>query len=226
MTDPNQIPKYRLRLTFAKKAQIKYIAHLDVALLWERALRRAQIPLAYSQGFNPQPKMQIASSLPLGTTGMAEIVDIIITRPLEPDEALANIRAALPAGVALHTIELIPLKSPALQYLLRRADYRIKVETALTAQVLTERIDTLLAADKVMQTRRRKKREETFNLRPWLHNLRLESAAEGEACLQMSLSAGQFGNLRPEQVLEALGLAGQWAEIERTHLIFADPDPA
>jgi radical SAM-linked protein len=220
MTDPNQAPKYRLRLTFAKKAQIKYISHLDLALAWERALRRAKIPLAYSQGFNPRPKMQIASSLPVGTTGRAEIMDIIITRPVSIEQTLARIKAALPAGLELHSLEAIPLKSPTLQHLLRQAEYAVTVETELSTEELTRRIEALLTAEKIIQTRQRKGQQEEFDLRPWLHELRLESVANGEAHLHMRLTAGQFGNLRPADVLKALELSDNWAEIERTRLIF------
>jgi radical SAM-linked protein len=222
MTDPHQPPPphYRLRLIFAKKKQIKYIGHLDLVLAWERALRRAQIPLAYSKGFNPRPKIQVTSSLPLGTTGSAEIMDITITRSLAPAEALEQIRPALPEGIELHSVEEIPLKAPTLQHLLRQAEYRVTVETELSADELTSRIKALLATDKIEQTRQRKKRAEEIDLRPWLHDLRLESVAEGEACLWMRLTAGQFGNLRPEAVLKALDLADNWAEVERTRLIF------
>ncbi|MBN1993522.1 MAG: DUF2344 domain-containing protein [Anaerolineae bacterium] len=222
MTDPNQSPRYRLRLTFAKKASLKYISHLDLALAWERALRRAQIPLAYSQGFNPRPKMQIASSLPVGVIGRAEIMDIILTRPVAAAETLVHIRAALPSGIDLHSVAEIPLKAPTLPHLLRQAEYRVVVETDLSAEALTDRIEVLLAADEVIQTRQRKGQGEVFDLRPWLHELRLETISGGEVHLHMRLTAGQFGHLRPTDVLNTLGLAENWAEIERTRLIFAD----
>jgi radical SAM-linked protein len=222
MTDPNQTAKYRLRLTFAKKIQVKYISHLDLALAWERALRRAQIPLAYSQGFNPRPKMQFASSLPLGTISRAEIVDIIVTEPVALSAAMAQIKVVLPTGIELLTVAEVPLKTPALQSLLHQADYRVTVETEISAERLTRRIETLLAAEKIIQTRRRKQQDEEFDLRPWLYDLRLDSAAGGEACLHMRLAAGQSGNLRPVDVLKALDLADNWTEVERIRLIFAD----
>ena len=215
--------KRRLRITFAKKQPVKYISHLDLVLAWERALRRAELPLAYSQGYNPRPKIQVASGLPLGTTGSAEIMDIIVSQPVNPAEALARLRAALPVGLAVHAIEEIPLKAPTLQHLLRQADYRVVVETHLSAAELTGRIEALLAANSVIQTRQRKKQAEKIDLRPWLHELRLELLSNGYAHLHMRLTAGQFGNLRPEEILKALGLTG-WAEIERTALIFED-DP-
>ena len=222
MTDPNQPLKYRYRLTFAKKAAVKYIAHLDLALAWERALRRARIPLAYSQGFNPQPKIQFACSLPLGTMGRAEILDITTLEPLVPDETLAQIRTSLPSGIELHAVEEVPLKEPALQALVHQGEYRVLVETDLSAEEMTQRIDSLLAADEIIQTRRRKKKIEKFDLRPWLHDLKLESLNDGEAQLYMRLATGQFGNLRPADVLKALDLADNWAEIERIRLIFSE----
>jgi radical SAM-linked protein len=223
MTDPtNHPPPQRLRLIFAKKKEIKYIAHLDLALAWERALRRAQIKLAYSQGFNPRPKMQFASSLPLGSTGSAEIIDIVVDEPVEPETALINIRAKLPAGLVLHSVEPVPYKAPSLQDLVRQADYEVLVETSLTATDLQKRIDDLLRAKSILETRRRRGKEEKFDLRPLLYNLQLDSVVHGDALLHMRVAAGQHGNLRPESVLKALGLEEQWAEIDRTRLIFKD----
>jgi radical SAM-linked protein len=225
MTDPNQPERYRLRLVFAKKAQIKYISHLDLAQAWERALRRANIPLAYSQGFNPRPKIQFASGLPLGATGSAEILDVVMTQPLEPPQAAAMIAPKLPPGIGLVSIEAVPTKSPTLQILLHQAEYRVTVETDLAEAELRQRLDHLLAAPEIIHTRQRKQQPEQFDLRPWLHELRLESLGGGDAVLHMRLTTGQHGNLRPETVLEALGLAGNWADIERTRLIFLDEPP-
>ena len=232
MTDPNQPLRRRLRITFAKRPEIKYISHLDLALVVGLLPAAITGPLAYSQGFNPRPKIQVAAGLPVGTTGSAEILDVIITEQVDPAELLQRIRTTLPRGVVIHTIAEVPLKTASLQHLLRQAEYRVIVETNLPAQELTSRIQASLvcllllvsplAADQVIQTRRRRQLEEKFDLRPWLHDLRLESVADNQALLFMRLTAGQFGNLRPEEVLKALDLADNWTEIERTRLIFED----
>jgi radical SAM-linked protein len=167
--------------------------------------------------------MQFASGLPLGTSGRAEILDIILTEQLAPEQMLTRIREALPRGIGLQAVAEVPLKITALQQRLRQADYRVRVETALPPETIRERIAALLAAEQVIQTRRRRGREEEYDLRPWLHELRLEAVGEGEIELQMRVTAGQFGNLRPEAILKALDLADNWAEIERTRLIFEDP---
>jgi radical SAM-linked protein len=164
--------------------------------------------------------MQFASELPLGSTGSAEIIDIILYNAIDPAEAHERLQSSLPAGIGLHTVEAVPLKSPTLQQLLRQAEYRVLVETELPQAELAQRIEALLSADKLIQSRRRQKKEEEIDLRAWLYDLKLETMAENEAHLWMRLAAGQWGNLRPEAVLKALGLAECWAEIERTCLIF------
>ena len=76
-------------MTFATNDEVKYVGHLDMARTWERAIRRSGLPLAYSRGFNPQARIQFAATLPLGFTGMAEIIDIYLTALYDQDEALA-----------------------------------------------------------------------------------------------------------------------------------------
>jgi radical SAM-linked protein len=210
----------RLRVTFAKGPQLKYISHLDLALAWERALRRAGIPLAYSQGFNPQARLQLASGLPLGYTASAELMDIILTEPLSPEELIARVRPALPEGLHVVGAEEVPLKSPTLQSRLRQAEYRVTVETSLPGDELTSRITHLLANDRLEQQRVRKRRVETFDLRPLVDDIRLETMGQSQAVLWMRLSAGQQGNARPDAVLAALDLGDAYIQVERTKLLF------
>jgi len=210
----------RWRVTFTKGPQLKYISHLDLSLAWERALRRAGMPLAYSQGFNPQARLQLASGLPLGYTSSAEILDVILDDPLPADDLAARLRPALPPGLTVTAVEEVDLKSPPLQPALRQAEYRVTVETALPAGELVARIAALLAADRLEQQRVRKQRAETFDLRPLVGDVRLEVAGGGHAVFWMRLSAGNRGNVRPEAVLTALGLGEAYAQVERTKLIF------
>jgi radical SAM-linked protein len=210
----------RWRVTFTKGPQLKYISHLDLSLAWERALRRAGVLLAYSQGFNPQARLQLASGLPLGYTSAAEILDVILDESLSPADFVARLGPALPAGLTVTAVEEVDLKSPALQPALRQAEYRVTVETSLPAGELAARIAALLAADRLEQQRVRKQRAETFDLRPLVGDVRLETADEGRAIFWMRLSAGNQGNARPEAVLAALGLGEAYAQVERTKLLF------
>jgi len=210
----------RLRVTFAKGPRLKYISHLDLMLAWERALRRAGVPLAYSQGFHPQARLQLASGLPLGYTGAAEMMDVILDEPLSPADFIANLRPVLPEGLTVTAVEEVAVKSPSLQSALRQAEYRVVVETSLPADELAARVADLLAADRLEQQRVRKQQMETFDLRPLVADVQSEAVGGGQAVLWMRLSAGQRGNVRPDAVLSALGLGNAYAQIERTKLLF------
>jgi radical SAM-linked protein len=215
----------RLRITFVKGSRLKYISHLDLALAWERTLRRAGVPLAYSQGFNPQARLQLASGLPLGYTGTAEVMDVILDDLMSPAEFIARVRSVLPAGLTVTAVEEVAVRAPSLQSALCRAEYRVTVETALPAGELSRCIAGLLDADRLEQQRVRRGRLETFDLRSLVDDVRLETVSEGQAVLWMRLSAGQRGNARPDAVLEALGLAGGYALVERTKLLFEFDSP-
>jgi radical SAM-linked protein len=210
----------RLRITFAKGGDLRFISHLDLKVVWERALRRAWVPLAYSQGYNPQAKLQLASGLPLGYTGAAEVMDVMLTESMSPEEFVNRVDPALPEGLNIVAVEEAPTESPSLQSALHQAMYRIILETPLPADELTTRINSLLASDHLEQQRIRKGRTETFDLRPLVDDVWLESSGDNHAVLSMRLSAGQHGNVRPDAVLAALGLENAPTQVERTKLIF------
>ncbi len=215
----------RMRITFAKAAPLKYISHLDLALTWERALRRAEVPLAYSQGHNPRARLQLASGLPLGYTGSAEVMDVILTASMSSEEFIACVDPTLPEGLTIASVEQVQLKGPSLQSGLRQAVYRVSVETSLAEEELNRRIADLLASDVLEQKRIRKGHVETFDLRPLVHDVQLRAISDGQAVLCMQLSAGQHGNVRPDAVIAALGLENAFAQVERTRLLFEFDSP-
>src|SRR5512137_863511 len=102
----------RMRVTFATDDTVKYVGHLDMARAWERAVRRAHLPLAYSQGFNPQARMHFAAALPVGFTGQAELIDVFLDADVEPADFLARLAPALPGGIRLTGAELVARELP------------------------------------------------------------------------------------------------------------------
>ena len=91
----------RVRIKYAKTGWLKYTSNLDVQKIWERALRRARLPLAYSQGFNPQPRLNLAAPLPLGFTGSGELIDIWFTEELVLASMEEKISGKLPAEMSI-----------------------------------------------------------------------------------------------------------------------------
>jgi radical SAM-linked protein len=214
--------RQRWRITFAKEKPLRYISHLDLHRTWERVFRRAGIRVAYSQGFNPQPRIQLASALPLGYVGSAEVMDVILEEAIEAEELVSRLQAVAPVGLRIIAAHPVPLQAPALQTQLCQAEYCVQISTSLPCEEIARRITGFLSAAHFTQERTRQRRRETIDLRPLVDDLRLERCADGEAVLWMRLSHSPRGSVRPETVLEALGLGEALSRIERTRLIWQE----
>jgi radical SAM-linked protein len=228
--DTQAAPRQRVRLVYAKGEAIKFISHQDEFRLWERTLRRADLPLLYKQGFNPQPHMQFASPLGVGFTGSAELLDITLSPPVPLDELQQRIAAKLPPGVTLHSAVEVPLKADAPQSLLLGADYTILIYTApdeLAQAEVEQRMADFLAQTTVWRERERKGERYQYNLRPLVFELTYRGYAadqeEHRIFLRVQQRAGATG--RPDEVVAALGLDHHARTLRRDRLYFADrPD--
>jgi radical SAM-linked protein len=215
----------RLRITFSQTGALRYVGHLDMVRTWERGLRRAGIPLAYSGGFHPGPRFYFASGLPLGATGRAEIVDVLLTGAMAPEAFLAAVGPHLPVGLALIRAEEAPLKTPALQGLLRAGVWQVDVQSDEAPAELSGRVDALLAGEAALTSKRRKGRQVEYDLRPLVLAITYQGQPEpGWHRLSMALRSEPSATGRADAVLAALGLVEAVARIERVQLIFASAD--
>src|SRR3954467_9132187 len=99
----------RVRIRFAKGDEIKYVGHLDFIRFWERAMRRAALPLANTEGHHPHPRLALAAPLPVGYTSDAELLDIFLERLVAPMEAVRRLSAQMPSGIRLmEAVQLDP----------------------------------------------------------------------------------------------------------------------
>jgi radical SAM-linked protein len=220
-------PRQRIRLEYAKGEPVKFISHQDEFRLWERALRRADLPLLYKQGFNPQPHMQFAAPLGVGFTGAREPLDIILSPSLALDEVVHRVRAKLPPGVVLHSAREVALSAPAPQSLLIGADYTIILYAGLAELPradLQARVDAFLATQEIWRERERKGRAYRYNLRPLVFELCILGydldAEEHHLHLRVQQRAGATG--RPDEVVAALGLSDHARTLRRERLYFED----
>ena len=202
----------RIRITFAKQGALRYTGHLDLHRLWERAARRAALPLAYSQGFHPQPKMNIAAALPLGFSSRGEVLDMRLEREIPLEGLRERLQETLPTGIQVSSIEAVDDKLPALQTLVASAEYRVSLTKTADPSELEQRIDSVMTAESIIRERRGK----TYDLRPLIEELNLENG--DTICMRLAAREGATG--RPEEVLDLLGIAFDGTRIERTHLFF------
>ncbi len=210
----------RLRITFAKGEEIKYISHLDLMRLWERTLRRARVPLAYSHGFNPRPKIAVAAPLPLGFTSRGEVMDIVLERHISPYNFAKGLAPHLPLGLEVLSVEEVYPKLPSLQSQVRAAEYRVTVfwdgsQEEMEGKLLAEQVRQLLVAEQLPRQRRGK----DYDLRPLIEDLWVEGKETDGWVLGMRLRAGSQGTGRPDEVLDALGLAEKLYVVRRERLL-------
>ena len=218
----------RLRITFSKTGSLRYTGHLDLQTVWERTARRAGLSLAYTHGFHPGPKIQIASALPLGIAGNAEIVDLWLdSHPGQAAETKKRLQAGAPPGLTILQVGTVDEHGPALQTQVVSAEYRVTLLEAASGSDLQVRLNSLLCAAALP----RQRRDKAYDLRPLIEELSLTptptlstpsgSAVGEEQSVQilMRLSARDGATGRPEEVLDALGIPLETTRIERTRLI-------
>jgi radical SAM-linked protein len=183
----------RIRITFSKEGALRYIGHLDLHKLWERAARRAEIPLAYSQGFHPQPKMNLASALPLGFSSRCEVLDMRLERDIELDGLSERLNSTLPSGIQVLNVEQAEERAPALQTQVVSAEYEVWMIDSVFGEDVKQRIESVMASESIIRTRRGKQ----YDLRPLIEELNLLGDK-----IVMKLAAREGATGRPEEVLE------------------------
>ncbi len=218
----------RVRIRFSKLGKVRFTSHRDTARQWERALRRAQLPVAYTEGFSPRPKVSFGLALSTGHESLGEYldVDLDLKSRLELDvEALpARLDPALPAGVAVQGATVIEPGMPSLQEAVTSCVWRSEVVDADPGKVAVA-VERLLDADQLVVTRERKGRPSTEDLRPALLDLEPLGSTPSGTELVAEL-ATQPRALRPGDVVAALcdrlpGAVG--GRVCRTHQ-FTGPD--
>ena len=201
----------RVRVRYQKIGSLRYIGHIDLHSLLERALRRSGLPLRYSQGFKPKVRLNLASALPLGMEGLAEKMDFWLNVQMETDGIKAALIAALPAELPVTGVRIVDNALPSLQADLRAAEYQVTLpsESCAEAQVV---LTSALQQEKIMVKRRNK----VMDMRPWVEAF--EWAADRGFNIRLRSIPQESG--RPDELLDYCGIDPARAAITRTKLIF------
>ncbi len=212
-------------MRFRKGERLRYISHLDVLRHWERALRRARIPLSYSQGFTPHPKITFAAPLPLGFVSEAELMDVLLDERVDPEEFRERVSRQTPPELAILEVREVGLSLPALQSLLEWADYEVEL-SGVSREAVDSAAREFLAAERWVVADERKERAREIDIRPGVAWIRVEEGACGRVRLAMRLRASQQLTVRPELVVTALAPAARTERIARVGLHLRDVSPA
>jgi radical SAM-linked protein len=209
----------RIRLRFTKKGAARFLSHHDLMRLFERAIRRAGLPVKMSQGFNPRPKFSIAAALGVGVAAENEILDVELDEPVDP----AVVRKRL-AQVAIPGMEIIDA-SRAKRKSARVVAGLYEVQLPPDAELPEGAVDALLAQDEVIVERTTKKKSKRIDIRPCILDIRRSGPM-----VRMRLQITDTGAPRPEEVIGALagepGFERNRLQIVRTDLELAPDEQA
>ena len=210
-------PQARMRVTYAKFGPIRYTGHLDLQRVWERTLRRSALPVAYSQGFHPQARLQMACALPLGINSACEVMDFWLDEEIPLQQVAKALSRAAPPGIGIKGVSEADLHEPPLQTRILSAEYVAVLDDDYPPDALAEQVQLLLSSQNLWRTRRDKR----YDLRPLLESLAIDNPGEVPVRLRMRLSAKEAATGRPEEVLAALQVKFETAQVERTALFFS-----
>lgn len=209
----------RVRFRFAKVGRVRWTSHRDVARMWERALRRAELPVAYTSGFSPRPQLSFGLALPTGCESSAEYLDVSMSADVEVEALPPLLDPLLPAGVEVSAAAALAPGTPSLQEEVTSCAWEIEVP-GVDESELGAVVDRVLAASELPVSRERKGRHQEDDLRPAVLGLRVLAA---DTCVVGSSPAGVVAGsgsgsrlgaelstrprgVRPSELAEALGL--------------------
>ncbi len=209
----------KLRFRFAKQGKIRWTSHRDLARMWERAFRRTQLPLAYSAGFSPRPKVSFGLALSTGHESVAEYLDV----ELDPARVVGldiaslpdRLTAALPAGVDVMAGAVIDEAAGSLQHEVTSCRYEL-VAAGAGIDELRELTTGALTADALVVTRHRKGQAVTDDIRPAILSLAVVEEVDGGVLITAEVATQPRG-LRPAELLAALSADLGKVRVRRTH---------
>lgn len=227
-----------MRSRFYKKGDMVFISHLDLIRVFERAVRRAGIPVAYTQGFNPHPIMAFATALGIGVASEGEYIDIQLSDDMDSELFMSRLNSVLPDGLEIIKSKKISDKAKSLMSIVCSSIYLVKLKTKrlLNETDVKQYIEDLLDREVIIERKQRKQKRgqrkkkpefREINIRPLIRDIELFLLNEYEILLKMHLAAGSRGNLKPEVVVDKLHeLAGLPIEEYETRIkrldLFAD----
>ena len=215
-------------VVFEKGELVRHIGHLDLMRAMQRALRRAGLPVAYSQGFNPHMVMNFASPLSVGASGEREIMDVSMAQEMDGETFATRLNGALPPALKVVEARLIEDNHPAPMALLRAAAYEIRVD-GQAGEALTQIIPAFLKKESIPAMRKTKSGDKPCDIRPMIYELSARKVGEG-CRFSATLALREEATLKPDLLMTALskecGMECPSFSLKRTMLYGQGPEGA
>lgn len=212
----NETP-VRVRVKYSKSGDLRFIGHIDTQKLFERALRRTDLPLRFTQGFNKRIRINLASALPLGFVSSAELLDFWLNQYVDPYLISGQLNNALPKDIRVLEVQLVENSLPSLQASLVSSEYLIDFPTEFNWDSFKIKFNALLAQESILIERRKK----TIDLKPMILDYSYKNEGQDKQQFFVKLSSSPTANARPDHLLQLLDVDPADCLITRIKLNFA-----
>ena len=191
------------RVVYTKEGLIKFISHLDLIRLWQRAFRRAGLPIEMSQGFSPHAVISFGPPLPVGVAGCREMLDVSLLHRYDPDEIKRRLGSNLPAGITVREVSPVGKCGASLCAVIDQATYGVVFEKRYEGE-LRARVAIINAAQELIVSKETKKGSRYRNIKPLIRELEVKESRNGIVLLRFTVSIGEAGNLNCYELLKQL----------------------
>lgn len=213
----------RVLVKFTKINEAKFISHLDTMRTLHRALRRAGIPIAYSQGFNPHASISVAAPLSLGITSTAEYADIELNELIEGELIKEKLNKVLPEGIRILDVLNITEKMPSSMGIVEGAKYLIKMQHNTSEENIQKITAEVMNLSEIFMNKRTKSGEKLVDIKPLIEDIKVLSCDNSQVIMECLLHTGSRGSLGPEMIADLLkerskGSISGYPDIERIEI--------
>lgn len=197
-----------MRIKFTKTEYMKFISHLDLVRMMQRAFRRAEIPLAFTLGFNPHPKISFATALAIGITSAGEYMDIELEEALDIEAFKEKMNAVLPKGITIKQCKYIDIKSQALMAIVDYSTYTIKCPLAYRQEeeYINRALQEFMKDKEILVVKETNKKnrvqKKEMNIRPLIYHMDSINLDYQKLIMKITIKTGSRENLKPMVVIE------------------------
>lgn len=196
------------RINYEVKGSLAFLSHLEVMRLWQRAMLRCHLPIAWTQGFNPRPKLSLGPARNVGVEGLSEYLDAEFDGMVKSTELIEKLNSILPEGVTVLKVREIPQGTKMLEAVINEAVYKVSFLNGMPEDA-AQKVADLMAAEECLYIRKSPKGEKEIDLRSYILGMEIK-----EDDLMLSVKAGTGGSLRVAELLAVLGYGDMMKDIK------------
>ena len=209
-----EVSALKARIKFRKYGAMKFIGHLDIMRFFQKVMRRADIPIAFTGGFSPHMIMSFANPLGVGVTSDGEYFDVELSETIDMEEAVTRMNQVMVEGIDI--VNMVPISDDKRQTgmsIVAAADYLSTFKVDHLPDDWKQRVASFMEQDEICIVKKTKKSEKEVDIKPMIYKLEVRDDA-----IYMLVATGSVENLKPELVMQAFG---QYLELELEEIAFA-----